>query len=396
MPTTPPAILLGSDCLTGLQVARILWRSGVEVIAVARDRDSPYCRTRATVATFSSTVLENPSSFLSQVRADSGTNPVVLACTDEYAQWLNAHREAVVDHAHLLLPPRDTLDLMSNKARFYRWVVEQGLELPDTRFIRSSEDLERAAQEMAFPIVVKPPHRTRDWLDTSHGSKVCYVESPETLSRIAPPLLAVVDELILQAWIPGPNSLSRELSICLDGKSDPIASVVFQKIRQWPAKTGTGSLVVQVEDEEVMRTGLEILRRLGHAGVCQVEFKRSEADGLLYLVEMNPGRAALNFPLCEASGVELTNTWYCATAGLALPVDREVTRPGAKWICWKRDIPAAFFSWRQGTLGFLEWLASIRGRRWSADVRLDDPIPLIADIFRQLRRLGSTRFRGTI
>ena len=322
--------------------------------------------------------------MLAQITAEYGMRPVVLACTDEFVGWLNENRDVVGQHADLLLPARDTLEKMSDKSRFYRWVSEHDLRLPETRFVNSAEDLAQAAQEMSFPLVVKPPHRTDRWLEASGGSKVCKVHSPEELLRLAPSLFAAVDELILQAWVPGPISLSRELSVCLDAESNLLAAIVLQKIRQWAPETGTGSLAVQIDDEEVMTTGLEILRKLAHVGFSQVEFKRSETDGELYIIEMNPSRASLNFPLCEASGVDMTYIWYCAAAGLPIPTSRGVTHPGAKWICWKRDLASAFISWRQGKLGFREWLKSVRGHKWSADIQLDDPMPLLADLVHKL------------
>jgi D-aspartate ligase len=335
--------------------------------------------------------------MLTQLATEYGIRPVVLACTDEFTGWLNENRDIVGQYADSLLPARDTPDKMSDKSRFYRWASEHDLRLPETRFVDSAEDLTQAAQEMTFPLVVKPPHRTARWLEASGGSKVCKVHSSAELLQLAPSLFAAVNELILQAWVPGPSSLTRELSVCLDADGNFLTGIVLQKIRQWAPETGTGSLAVQIHDEEVMTTGLEILRRLAHVGFCQVEFKRSETDGRLYIIEMNPSRASLNFPLCEASGVDMTYIWYCAAAGLPLPANRDVTHPGAKWICWKRDLAAAFVSWRQGKLGFREWLKSVRGHKWSADIQLDDPMPLLADVVRKLAALswrpdGARRF----
>jgi predicted ATP-grasp superfamily ATP-dependent carboligase len=237
---------------------------------------------------------------------------------------------------------------------------------------------------MTFPLVVKPPHRTARWLEASGGSKVCKVHGSAELLQLAPSLFAAVNELILQAWVPGPSSLTRELSVCLDAESNFLTGIVLQKIRQWTPETGTGSLAVQIHDEEVITTGLEILRRLEHVGFCQVEFKRSETDGRLYIIEMNT-RFALGAPLFEASGIAATLSHYCLAAGLPLPQNRSVTQRGRKWICWKRDLASAFVRWRRGDLTVSQWLSSLRGRKRSADFHLRDPMPLLADIGRKLK-----------
>lgn len=392
----PPVLLLGSDCLTGLQVARLLWRRGVRVIGVAEHPGSPYCRSRALARVVPAERLADPIGLVREIAASEGARPVVLPCTDDHAQWLNAARDRLAPHADFLLPDADTLERLSDKASFYRSVRERGLAMPETRFVESDEALARAAAELGFPLVLKPPRRTAAWFAASGVAKVCRVDGPEALARVGPGLLASVGELIVQAWVPGPEDAGRELLVCLDAESEPLATVVLQKIRQWPADTGTGSLAAEVRDDEVTRTGLEMLQKFRYAGFGQLELKRSSRDGRLYIIEMNAGRAALNLPLCEAAGVEMTATWYRAAAGLPLPDRRRVTRPGARWICWKRDLPAAWMRWRRGELSLRDWLGSLRGIRWSADVALDDPGPLLLDALRRVgRRLGGARRLGT-
>jgi len=382
----PPALLLGSDSLTGLQIARLLWRRRVPVVGLADRTRSPYCRSRAFSRTLGADALADPLPALESIAADHGARPVVLACTDEHARWLNEQRALVARHADFLLPDADTLDRLSDKARFYRYGREVGLPLPETRVVKTAEDLERAARELRFPLVLKPPRRSAAWRAATGVSRAVLLEDADALRRLVPRLRPAVGELILQQWIPGPTALGRELCVCLDRRGELLAGVVLRKLRQWAAGTGTGSLAEQVDDGEVLETGLRILRAARYVGAGQLELKRDERDGRLYVIEMNAGRAALNFPLCEASGVEMALTWYCASAGLPLPERREVSRPGARWVCWKRDLPAAAAAWSRGGLTLRQWRASLRGPRWSADVALDDPVPLLADVVDKARR----------
>ena len=46
MSRAPRAVVIGLDCITGLQTARILARRGVRVIGIARDPHHFACRTR--------------------------------------------------------------------------------------------------------------------------------------------------------------------------------------------------------------------------------------------------------------------------------------------------------------------------------------------------------------
>jgi len=386
MKTKPPIIILGADSLTGLQTARILWRRHVPVIGVADNPQAPFCRTRAAVQIVPfADIAGDPQPLFRELRAQYGLRPVVLACTDPFAWWLNDHREAISEEADFLLPPSNSLRLLADKVQFYRHAIEHKLPLPETRFATNTDELEQAACEMTFPLLLKPPRRTPEWLDATRGFKVLKIHDADTLRREGPTLLSVAGELILQSWVPGSDANMYSLYICMDRQSEPLATVVAQKTRQWPPDIGSGSLAVEVREDAVVNTGLKILQSLGYAGVGSFQFKKDAVSGQFYIIEMNAGRAALNFPLCEICGVEMVYTYYCAAAGLPLPENRTVTRPGGKWICWKTDLASALAHWKRGDLTVREWLASIRGHKWVADVQLDDLLPLLADTARKIK-----------
>jgi len=385
MKTNPPVVLFGSDYLTGLQTARILWRRQVPVIGVANNPRAPFCQTRAVVrAVPFAGLADDPLPLLRELRTQYGARPVVLACTDEFVWWLNDHREAVGEEADFLLAPSDTLRLLADKTQFYRYAIKHKLPLPPTRFIKNTEELEQAAREMTFPLLLKPARHTPEWMNATGGFKVLKVDKAEALLQTAPALQPVAGELILQNWVRGPDANMHSLYICMNRQSEPLACIVAKKTRQWPPDVGCGSLAVEVREDAVVEPGLEMLKRLGYAGPGSFQFKKDEEDGRFYIIEMNAGRPALNFPLCEACGVEMIYTYYCAAAGRPLPENRTITRPGSKWIYWKTDLASALLHWKRGDLTIRGWFASIRGHKWSAGLQLDDPVPQLADMGRKV------------
>lgn len=393
----PPLVLFGSDCLTGLQTARILWRKKVPVLGVANDPGSAYCRTRAVIRTVpASEIQDDAQPLLKMLHAQYGVRPVALACTDEFVWWMNDHREAIGEYADFLLPPSSALRLLADKASFYRHAMAHGLPVPETRFVTHTKELEAAGREMTFPLVLKPARRSPEWMEASGGFKVRRVENAAELRHTGPALCAAAGELILQTWVRGPDANMHSLYVWLDRQSHPlIASIVAKKIRQWPPDVGVGSLAVETQVDEVVRTGLGILQELGYAGPGSLQFKQDEVSGKFYVIEMNT-RTPLNFPLCEACGVEATYTGYCAAAGLPLPANRTVTRPGSKWICWKTDLPSAYAHWKRGDLTVREWMASLRGPKWSADLQFDDLMPLLADLGAKIFGGRSPRWRNIL
>ena len=272
----------------------------------------------------------------------------------------------------------DTLNLLADKARFYRYCIEHQLPLPTTRFVMTRDELDQAADEMTFPLILKPPRHSWDWLKATGGAKVFKVDNADTLLKKAPALLPAAGELILQAWVHGSDANMHSLYVCFDHNNEPLTScVVAQKIRQWPPDVGVGSLSMEVRADDMVKSGLSILQKIGHVGPGNFQFKKDERDGKFYIIEVNPGRPPLGYPLCESCGVEMTYTCYCAAAGLPLPENRTITRPGSKWISWKRDLDSAYTLWKRGDLTVREWLVSLRGHKWSADIHLDDPMPIL-------------------
>lgn len=391
-------ILFGTDSLNGLQTSRILWRRGVPVIGIAKNPASPYCRTRAAAQTINTeTFRANPHATMEALKKQYHAERLVaMACSDENVWWMNDNRELIAEHADFLLPPSDTLQLLANKTQFYHYAIEHNLPLSDTRFASSVEDLEKAAQEMNFPLILKPPRRSPEWMAASGGFKVLKVNHPGDLTGIAQPLLKAVDELILQTWIKGSDANMHSLYICLDRQSEPIGCLVAKKIRQWPPDIGVGCMAVQVSIPEVVEAGMAVLQKLGYVGPGSLQFKQDEETKKFYMIEMNAGRPPLNYPLCEACGMEITYSGYCAAGGLPLPKARTITCPGAKWICWKTDLASAYAHWKRGDLTISEWLSSIRGHKWSADIQLDDPMPTLADWSQKIRTGFSNSAQKTL
>ena len=382
-----PAVLLGVDRLLGLQLARILWRHGVPVVGVAVDADSHYVRTRAARRILPFARFEqDPAGALADLAREYGARPVLIPCLDELVWWLDAHREDLAAHADFLLADSATLALLGDKARFYRAAADYDLKLPATRFARTPEDLEQAGRELGFPLMIKPPRRSPAWMRATNGSKVLRVDDAEALRRVAPPLLGLVDELILQRWVAGGDDAMVSLFVCLDRNGEPLVeSLVAQKLRQWPPDIGVGCLAVERRDDALVQAGERLLRRLGYVGPGSLQLKREAGTGALYVIEMNV-RSALCFPLFEACGVETTLTHYCAAAGLPLPAARRIRFPGRKWICWKRDLASAWTRWRRGELTLRAWRDSLRGPKRAADLALDDPSPQLVDLGRKLLR----------
>jgi predicted ATP-grasp superfamily ATP-dependent carboligase len=380
-----PALLLGIDNLIGFQISRILRKLNVPVIGTAEDLNSHHCRTRSIVRIVPVSYLtKEPGKLLNEIFTEYGKRPVVIPCRDEDVWWLSENQELVKKYADVLLPPSKVHMLLSDKIQFYSYAIEHKLPIPDTHFINTSDELEQVIKELTFPIVLKPPRHTIKWIEATKGFKVFKVENAETLRHLVNTYLHVAGKLIVQTWVEGPDSNMHSFYSCLDRQSKPLTTcIIAKKIRQWPPDIGEGSLAMEVRIDEVAKIGLELLQKVGYAGPSSVQFKQDAVTKKFYIIEINT-RPALNFQLFESCGVEMIHTYYCAIAGLPLPENRTITRPGSKWISWHKDLASAYAHWRRGDLSIREWITSLRGHKWTADIYLDDLMPFLIFIGRKI------------
>jgi predicted ATP-grasp superfamily ATP-dependent carboligase len=280
-----------------------------------------------------------------------------------------------------------------DKARFLRFAEENGFPVPRSRTVRSRVDVEEAATELRFPMVIKPSYRSTRW--TSHTTDKAYeVMHRSDLIATWERIQNWADELIVQEWIRGGVEELYSCNVYISRQGEVLASFVARKLRQWPVDTGQSALGEECRNDVVEELTLSLLSAVSYRGLGYVEVKRDAVDGRYRIVEPNVGRPTGRSAIAEGGGVPLLYTMYCDAAGLPLPADREQTYTGVKWIHLRRDLQAAIVLIRRGDLGLWEWARSLRGRKVYAVFSVRDPLPFVLDVVEAVRkglRRGRTR-----
>jgi predicted ATP-grasp superfamily ATP-dependent carboligase len=392
--TPVPAVIVGLDCITGLQSARILARHGVPVIGVATDARHACARTRVVervIAANTGTVALIDA--LVELGPRLTRRAVLFPCTDASVLLIARHREMLQSWFHVALPDTDTVEVLMDKLRFGALAEELGLPVPATRMLHDRMDAERAAAELTFPCIMKPALKTPLWVQHS-STKVHSVATPEELLEHYDRYAAYAEAgMIVQQWIPGPESELYSCNCYFDSDSQPLVTFVAKKLRQWPPGIGTSCLGEECRNDEVLDLTLRLFTATDYCGLGYVEVKRDTRTGAHYIIEPNIGRPTGRSAIAEAGGVELLYTMYCDVLGLPLPAARTQQYGHAKWIYWRQDMRSAFHYWRRGELSLREWAASWRGRKASAVLSWSDPLPFLADFVNlstrvQIRRSG--------
>ena len=268
--------------------------------------------------------------------------------------------------------------------RFRNWGVGSEFDTPTTYAIADGQALEEIGGTLSYPCVVK--------LRRGAGAVgLSFPESREQLKQVferrrpEPDMVFDYDNLLVQEYIPG----EVHDACLLFHEGEVRASLTQHRLRMYPSRGGVGTVIDTTDEPELIERAVPLLESLKWHGPAQVEFKTDTRDGRPKLIEVNGRywgaldlsiRAGVNFPLLACR---------MARDGDVEPVLHYQTGLRYRW-------PLPF-----GVLDILERkqlrssLRDFRGPHHDAisDLRITDPVPVAAEVFFILQRVGARRLR---
>lgn len=380
MSSAPPAVVVGLDCITGLQTARILARRGVPVIGVVADRRHYASRTRVCRQVVQAELqTEKLIETLEKMGRGLSERAVLFPCTDLTVLLVSRHRARLSERYHVLLPEHDVVETLTDKMGFVSYAQSRGLPVPTTLVLRDRTDAERAAAVLTFPGVLKPPIKSATW-QRHTPLKVLPVADADELLAAYDRAAGWADTLVAQEWVPGGVDALYSCNAYFDASSTPLATFVARKLRQWPPHTGVSSLGEECRNDAVLDETVRLFGGAGFHGLAYLEMKQDARTGRHYIIEPNVGRPTGRSAIAEGGGVELLYTAYCDATGRPLPQRRHQQYRGTKWIDLRHDLQSAAYFLRRGELTPAGWVGSLRGRRVHAVLSVADPLPFLFEL----------------
>jgi predicted ATP-grasp superfamily ATP-dependent carboligase len=191
------------------------------------------------------------------------------------------HRERWLPSTCVVIATVDQMRIALNKLRVSRLAAELGISVPRTRQPGSLDELNDAAAAVGYPLVIKAaPEGATD---------VAYVDEPAQLRTTFETYLrrnnwSSASLPLVQQRIVGPGY--GVFATYQDGECRRV--VAHRRIREFPATGGQSTCAELVYDPVLFDLGRRLLDALAWHGVAMVEFKRHVADGIYYLMEVNP------------------------------------------------------------------------------------------------------------
>jgi predicted ATP-grasp superfamily ATP-dependent carboligase len=285
--------------VNGLAAVRSLGRAGIRVLALDHRPSALGFRSR-----YAEPVLapdpQDEEAFVSFLVGLEVEQAPLYATHDEPLNAIARGAGRLGDRFLYPFPAWEVLSRIQTKRGQLEAAEAAGIPTPRTFYPASAAEARAAAEELGLPVLVKP--------SSTEGFKRRFKRQAfrcDTLAEVEDAYdRAEPYEPMVQEVIPGGDGELYTLGSYLRADGEPLGLFSGRKLRQTPPGVGTCRVGEAVWVEEVVESGLELLRALGFHGLSQVEFKRDPRDGAYKLMEVNP-RLFQWHGLAAACGVDL-------------------------------------------------------------------------------------------
>lgn len=329
--TRTPALLLMIGDHTwdygALATARTLGRVGVPVYVALADRTNPVVASKYVTAALPwlTTGAESDDDLVVGIRGicEQIGRPAVAIAGDDEAAVVLARRRADLDDV-LLLPAVDP-DLpgrLAGKAALTQLCSATGTPTPAAISPRSVAQLHEFAAAAQFPLVVKNPEPFSRLVD----------RAVPTTTKVddAAALFAVLAQwqpgtpLLVQEFLPQQTSQDWYVAAVLTDDHEPAVAFSGVKLRAFPDATGVGTLSESRYNADLVDQAMRFCRDIGYAGVCDMDWRLDERDGVFKLLDFNPRRGAQFSTFRSTAGVDVVRALHLVMTDRPIPPGREI------------------------------------------------------------------------
>lgn len=285
-----------------------------------------------------------------------------------------------------------------DKAVTFDVAADLSVPTPETHAPDSYDDVLAIADDLSYPVVVKP--RSKHVADPdgrlySHEvGDENYARTPIDLRRTYRNLLQT-DALrhslpLVQEYVPGRTTTT--VGVADDG--DLFAHFQELRLRTTPASGGNSTLITGFRDDTMLSYAREVVDALDWTGPVQVEFMRTPDDEF-YLIEVN-GRYWGSTPLAVASGVDVPWLHYSLLADDPIEVPDKYRDDVVQQRLLYGDLKWLGEQLGDGNVGAVRQFLAALVDADQVFVSRDDPGATVAALRQAIRLVGRTAYERVV
>jgi D-aspartate ligase len=282
-----PAVVCEVGWVNGLGAIRSLGRAGVPVVAVDHRDFALGFRSSYAFPVLAPDPVSDAEGFVDAMveLGDAVGEPIpVFPTHDEHLNALARFSDKLGDRFLCPFPGWDVLEPLQSKRHQIDVAASIGIAAPKTLHPRSLEECRASAEEIGYPVLLKPSDNVV--FKRLYKRQAFFVEQPGGLAGAYEK--AAPYEPMLQEFVPGGDDCLWTLGTYVAADGEVLATFSGRKLRQTATNMGSARVGEALWDDEVVESGLDLLRALRFHGIAQVEWKRDPRDGRLKLIEVNP------------------------------------------------------------------------------------------------------------
>lgn len=303
-----------------------------------------------------------------------GKDTMLFPTSDEYIDYIVRNYDSLNELFTIALPDLSAVKLFADKTRTYRFAEENDIPHPWSRYPQNLDDVEAMAEQLDFPVVIKPAVMYN--FHKKFGKKAFLCENKEGLMSKTKEIDAgdyPISGMIIQEYLAGgPQNLYSFGFFAVDGEVK--SSIVVNRIRQNPMDFGNSTtFAVTVDVPEIEELSRRIVKITNYTGMGEAEFMYEKGE--YKFLEINT-RAWKWHAITNGNGFSFIGDWIDWLNVGMLPQRQEKAKTIA-WVERLTDFAVILKGVFRGQVSFMEAMRSYRRKKVSAVWSLRDPLPAI-------------------
>lgn len=283
------ALVLGTNYYIGLSLARGLGKMGVPVVAVNYSKENPYGRSKYVseeiIVPHYKTHPRELCDYLIEYAQKQTAKPVLFPTADAYAQFIDQFHDELKPYFLFPNGEKGLISDLVDKYKMVEYTDKFDVKTPEMIYTEVPDLARRVAAEIKYPCIIKPKDSAT--FVKEYRNKVFIIENEAQLLEKVELCRKDGIEVFVQRIIPGPETNCY----CWEGymNQDSVCThyTTVQKIRQWPNNFGAATYAKQTWLPECHAICAPLLEGVGYKGFAEVDLKKDEVTGDIYLIEIN-------------------------------------------------------------------------------------------------------------
>ena len=369
------AVVLGTNYYIGLGVVRALGMQGIYVVSVDHDKKSHYG-----VSKYVKEALIGPHykkeekklvEFLIDYAKKEEYKPVLFPTADLYVEFMENNYDELKKY---FLWPNDKKGLykkIMDKRTLVEFTEKYSIKTPEILDIDDEDLLEKVDKDFGYPCLLKP----RDSMNfvNTFRQKAFKVFNRGQLEEQIKKVKEKNFRCFVQRIIKGPDSNCYSFDVYMKDK-EAKAFMTTSKIRQWPINFGASTYAKQVYIEELYDLCMPLFKGEDFQGFAEVELKRDEKTGDIYLIEINV--RFVNFVwLQHEMGMNTPLYYYLHSIGEDFQGPKIKENKEVYWKYQYEDFSAIKAYLKSGQMTLKDIIKDYRFKKVSSTWNIKDPMP---------------------